>query len=205
MSGRPLDPERHSERRDQIMRTAAELFVENGYENTSVKMISDKLKMNVAGIYYYFKNKETLLFEFLEQQILFLLERTRKAVLEAGDRPRDQLAGFVREHTLVQTEIIASSSAYSMKTLALGQTTDAYLKRLNALEHENLDDLRRILELGQAAGEFDVPDVTATAFGVLGIVEHVNHWFRPGQRLSAADIAEMNARFALRLVGVRDA
>ena len=187
------------------MRTAAELFVENGYENTSVKMISDKLKMNVAGIYYYFKNKETLLFEFLEQQILFLLERTRKAVLEAGDRPRDQLAGFVREHTLVQTEIIASSSAYSMKTLALGQTTDAYLKRLNALEHENLDDLRRILELGQAAGEFDVADVTATAFGVLGIVEHVNHWFRPGQRLSATDIAEMNARFALRLVGVRDA
>jgi AcrR family transcriptional regulator len=205
VSGRPLDLDRHNERRDQIMRTAAELFIENGYDSTSVKMMSDKLNMNVAGIYYYFKNKETLLFEFLEQQILTLLERTRKAVEEAGDKPRDRLRSFVREHTLVQTEIIASSSAYSMKTLALGQTTRAYLKRLNALEHDNLDDLRRILEQGQRAGEFDVADVTATAFAILGIVEHVNHWFRPGQRLSAIEIAEMNARFALRLVGAADA
>ena len=45
-------------RRNEILSAAFELFLENGYEKTSVRMISKKVGCEVGLVYYYFKTKE---------------------------------------------------------------------------------------------------------------------------------------------------
>ena len=47
-------------KKDVILTTALETFLENGYEGTSVRAISQKVGCEVGLIYYYFKTKEEL-------------------------------------------------------------------------------------------------------------------------------------------------
>ena len=45
----------------EIIRTASELFIENGYSNTSVRSICNKLDMSTGHLMFYFPSKEHLL------------------------------------------------------------------------------------------------------------------------------------------------
>src|ERR1700743_1615416 len=57
--------ESHRARRHLIIRTAAKLFAEKGYENASIDEVADILEVSKPTIYYYLKNKETLLVEIV--------------------------------------------------------------------------------------------------------------------------------------------
>lgn len=56
---------RHEDKRTAILRTAAQLFVANGYESTSLDMIADQLGMHKATLYHYVKSKESILYQCL--------------------------------------------------------------------------------------------------------------------------------------------
>ena len=55
--------ERKDIKRQYIMETAAKVFAEHGYHNTSVKDIVDEAKVSVGSFYFYFKGKEELFSE----------------------------------------------------------------------------------------------------------------------------------------------
>jgi AcrR family transcriptional regulator len=52
--------------RDRIQDVARELFVEQGYEGTSLREIADRLDITKAALYYHFHSKEALLRSLLE-------------------------------------------------------------------------------------------------------------------------------------------
>lgn len=47
-------------KRDEIIAAATELFLANGYESTSVRMVLDKVGGEVGMFYHYFKSKDEL-------------------------------------------------------------------------------------------------------------------------------------------------
>ena len=51
------------EMRRKILDAAFEMFVEVGYERTSIRAIADKIEYSPATIYLYFKDKDELLYE----------------------------------------------------------------------------------------------------------------------------------------------
>ena len=66
-----------------ILNTAAREFVENGYYQTSVAAIADKLNISKPTLYYYVGNKEAILF---------------KCQLAALDQLKEELAGVLAEN-----------------------------------------------------------------------------------------------------------
>ncbi len=46
---------------EQILNISTALFIENGYEKTTIQDIIDKLKMSKGAIYHHFKSKEEIL------------------------------------------------------------------------------------------------------------------------------------------------
>lgn len=54
------------ERRKELMMTASSLFMEQGYEETSVNAIIEKAGVAKGTFYYYFKSKEEMLKAILE-------------------------------------------------------------------------------------------------------------------------------------------
>lgn len=56
---------KHEDKLTAILRTAAQLFAQNGYEATSLDMIADRLGMHKATLYHYVNNKESILYQCL--------------------------------------------------------------------------------------------------------------------------------------------
>lgn len=60
---------RTENRRDRIVGAAARLFVEGGYEATSVRQISREAGVTEAALYYHFEGKRDLLREVVRTQL----------------------------------------------------------------------------------------------------------------------------------------
>jgi len=64
--------------RAKILETANKLFLEKGYEGTSIRTISEAIEYSPATIYLYFKDKNDIFFQ-LQQQAFELLQEKMKA------------------------------------------------------------------------------------------------------------------------------
>jgi AcrR family transcriptional regulator len=71
-----------TEARENILNAAEELFAERGFDNTSVRQLATKAKVNVAMISYYFGSKEKLFETLIEDRTSFLRERIHALNLE---------------------------------------------------------------------------------------------------------------------------
>lgn len=72
-----------SDTRERILEVASELFIEQGYDGTSLREISDRLGFTKAALYYHFRSKEEILQELLTpfdtmlDEVLHRLESAR--------------------------------------------------------------------------------------------------------------------------------
>jgi len=64
--------------RERILEVASELFIDKGYEATSLREIADRLGFTKAALYYHFQSKDQLL--------TALFEPTRQLIGELMDR-----------------------------------------------------------------------------------------------------------------------
>ena len=87
-----------SGKRDEILKVALELFLENGYEKTSVRMISQKIGCEVGLVYYYFKTKDdvfenalSLYFTQVENELKSLAETQETNVEKIIENFRDYM------------------------------------------------------------------------------------------------------------------
>src|SRR5260370_20769629 len=68
---------RMNRRQQDILKVAARLFAERGYERTTLEMIADELGLSKPSLYYYVKSKEEILayiFQNIFQDILDLVQ-----------------------------------------------------------------------------------------------------------------------------------
>ena len=77
------------EMRDLILSTAAALFVEAGFEKTSIRTIADKIEYSPATIYLYFKDKNELFYAISQKAFATFFEYFQ-SVPEMKD-PMDRL------------------------------------------------------------------------------------------------------------------
>jgi len=71
-----LRRQREREHRYQTILTAAErLFATEGYHKTSMEQIANASEVSVGAVYFYFKNKEDLIIQLMDE-IGYLLRRT---------------------------------------------------------------------------------------------------------------------------------
>ena len=63
------------ELRGLILETARELFVEQGYEQVSMRKIADRIEYSPTAIYLHFKDKESLLIELCQCDFRTLAEK----------------------------------------------------------------------------------------------------------------------------------
>ena len=63
----------HEKRRSKILERALDVFIDEGYENTTYQKIADRCKITRTTLYLYFKNKREI-FNFSIKQFLQALE-----------------------------------------------------------------------------------------------------------------------------------
>lgn len=87
---RRLSEEELNEKRSCILKAAKEVFLQNGYSETTMARIAEKAGMPVSSLYNFFRNKEDIFKSSgLEDEIYNLrpeYDRKRKAILDAALR-----------------------------------------------------------------------------------------------------------------------
>lgn len=92
---------KHEDKRTAILRTAAQLFAEKGYEATSLDNIAERLGMHKATLYHYVDNKESILYQCL---VLSFgdLDKVIEATQDRDVPVLERLRAFVRSLAVAQ-------------------------------------------------------------------------------------------------------
>lgn len=85
-----------SERRDQILDAATELFAEQGYSDGVTQALADRLGVGKGTLYRYFPSKRELFLAAVDRVMRRLRERVDSAIVTEAD-PLDQVGLAVRE------------------------------------------------------------------------------------------------------------
>lgn len=84
------------EMRQRILQAARKLFLEHGFEKTSIRNIADAIEYSPATIYLYFKDKNELLFALHQEAFLKLIDEF-SSVLHIKD-PYERLLEMGRHY-----------------------------------------------------------------------------------------------------------
>src|SRR5512140_2819441 len=91
--------EASSSMRIQILKSAAAAFRRVGYHGATVEEIAAALTMKKGNLYYYFKNKEEILFachQYSLDRLMELLDEVEKSGQRADEKLRRLIVAFVQ-------------------------------------------------------------------------------------------------------------
>src|SRR5256885_11413199 len=99
---RPRNVDPQASTRVEILKSAAAAFRRLGYHGATVEEIAAALQMKKGNLYYYFKNKEEILFachQYSLDRLITLLREVEQSGLRADDKLRRLIDTFV--HTIL--------------------------------------------------------------------------------------------------------
>ncbi|MFF2778724.1 TetR/AcrR family transcriptional regulator [Streptomyces sp. NPDC058052] len=183
----------------RLLVAAVEAFAERGYHATTTRDIAGRAGMSPAALYIHYKTKEELLHRISRIGHDRALEILRAAELRDGaasDRLADAVRSFVRWHA--ERHTTARVVQYELDALGPEHRTE-----IVELRRETEATVRRIIEEGVAAGEFDVADPAGTTVAVLSLCIDVARWFNVQGRRTPDEVGAFYADLVLRMVGFR--
>jgi AcrR family transcriptional regulator len=189
---RPRNVDAHATTRVDILTSAAKAFRKLGYHGATVEQIAAALHMKKGNLYYYFKNKEEILFachQYSLDRLTQLLDEVERSHAAADEKLRRLIVAFV--HTILD-ELHGTALFLDLEAL-----TPAHLKAVIARRDRFERGVRGVLEEGMAQGTFAPGDAKLLAFALFGAVNWIPRWFNPGGAASSQEIADRFADYLL--------
>ncbi len=168
---------------ENILLAAGQLFFRKGYTATSIEDIAEAADVNKASIYYYFKNKNQMLFDISKRSMDDLLDMARP-IAESGAPPDEKLRRLIQGHIRwqVNTPGLAGIGQLESRNMA-PRSLRAFVEMRDQYE---LIYRKIIAEIIAANGDGRDP-VLATMLS-LGMLNSIIRWYKPRGRKSAEEI-----------------
>lgn len=177
-----------SERREHLVKLAADLFAEKGFQATTVRNIAEEAGILSGSLYHHFDSKESIVDEILAGFFNEIMS-AYQGVIDEGRDPRETIAGLVR--------IAFGTLEPHRAAITVMQNDWNYLKGMDRFsyltksEHEVEKMWVDTIKAGQARGLFrDDVDPKLTYRMIRDTVWVAVRWFKPGGRLNAQGLAD---------------
>jgi AcrR family transcriptional regulator len=191
-------------KRGAILERAVHLFGESGYEATKWADISAQVGIGQPALYHYFESKAHCLLTIMRLELARSYERFLAATARA-DSPSDALeAALLAAFDLSDAEV---------RQLRILMANGDVLVNARATEREEREratclDLTHVIEKAWtdlmrarlAANKSDKRDPRMLALAVLGLINSVWRWYRPGGRITLQDLSDLYVPAGLRIV-----
>lgn len=174
--------------RQEILRAAARLFQQQGYDGTSMNDVAAALRLSKGGLYHHFQSKDEILFNLMSHAMDITEERVIGPAKQIPD-PEERLREVIRRHIAV-----VLSERDREITVMLHENhplSPGLRKRINARKKDYIHFLENLIAEVQR-GRGPEPSVTAraAAFALLGMINWIYQWYRPEGSLHEEDIAK---------------
>lgn len=180
-------------RREAILRSVANVLRNSRLSSLTIQEVADELGMTKGNLYYYFKDKQDILYHCHMRS----MEISLRALSDAralGGTPSEKLRILLVRHIrgivddgfggILQTDLEKIRPAQRKQ----------YIDKRDELER----GVRTLIEEGVAIGEFECEDVKLAGFSILGGINWIPKWYRPGGPLSSEQISERMSDYYLR-------
>ncbi len=175
----PNDDRQHTEhgleRKQQLLDAAAELFADRGYAATRIVDICAAAGVAKGLFYWYFPTKGALFAELVRTMRL-RLRRAQGAALDPAADAVTRIANGAE----ASVRFMADHAAY-FALLDVERTDPDVADVLDEGAGVYLDDVRRLVEEGQRAGDIADAPSSLVAVGVLGAVSSFSNSYRNGR------------------------
>ncbi|HEX7786188.1 MAG TPA: TetR/AcrR family transcriptional regulator [Methylomirabilota bacterium] len=176
---------RRTAARAQILRAAADLFRERGYQASTVDHIAARLGMSKASLYTHFRAKDEML-AAISRETIEAFTRDLGLVLASRLGAEEKLRTVVRQHVQF---VIANRS---FLTVFFGEEANLPARAVRSLaaQKDRYDKgVERIVEEGIRSGVFREMSPRLVVFALLGMVNWVHKWYNPRGRWGAEEIS----------------
>jgi AcrR family transcriptional regulator len=185
-----------AKKKQEILRSAAAVLIEKGYQGTTMEEIAAKLLMTKGSMYYYFKNKDDLLYQCHQMIMEISLEGIEKAVV-SNLSPIEKLKKAIKAHILLATREKAMFMALAKPN---HNFSDEQLKEVLALRKSYSQYFDQIIIEGIEKNVFDRVDVRMVRLIILGALNWIQEWYDQSGPQTADEIADAYAAYLLKML-----
>lgn len=158
-------------RREEIIRTAREIFSQKGFSETRVTDITERAGIAKGTLYLYFRSKEELFLAVIRDAA----ERLRQSVAEALHGVEDPLER-VRISVPVIFDTCRKEAALYLAIFQQSTFMDSeHAAEMQALYEPLACDFQKTIEEGMEKGVFHVGDPQILSHGVFGFLASLIH------------------------------
>lgn len=193
-----IDFTRYDRKLEFILRTAARIFAEKGYHSTSMRDISRETQASLAGLYYYCKSKEELLFLIQDNCFGRVLERLEERLKESVE-PIEKLRVVIDNHLSFFAANMAEMKVLSHEADSLAGEMYSHV---SGKKQQYTRLVRRILAEVQQQGQNNDDnrrkiDLTVATYALFGMMNWIYNWYDPRGTLSVNDLVDNITRLFL--------
>jgi AcrR family transcriptional regulator len=185
--------EQFDRRRENLLAVAARVFAARGYDRTTMRDLSRASHMSLAGMYYYVRGKEDLLFEIERGCFERVREGAERALADAS-APEERLQAFIRHHVQFFATHMDEMKVLSHEAESL---TGAPLEEVRKLKRAYVDLCEELLaRLEEQNGGERVNRHVAT-YALFGMMNWIYTWYDPEGSVGALELADSICRLFL--------
>ncbi len=167
-----------------LLNAAVELFIANGYDETTIDDIAAAADVAKVTFYYYFKSKEELMLEIKENAVQEVLSRSETLLAEqiAAAEILHALITDIGRWTEKNWQLLKAFSAQRLSPAAKGNDCDDPEKPLRFVAL-----LEQIIKHGQTTGYFrkEMDAQSIAHFTMLAIMNEQFRWIEQGRKKAA--------------------
>ena len=165
---------KRARRRKEIIRIAAQLFSEKSYHDVTIDEIAAKVGVAKGTIYLYFKSKERLYLEILENGFEAIESLIEKEIAKSDPAPEKLkkvlmlIFGFYRQNLDV-LRILSRDETHLIRE---------HYRFTEQWRHRRVKLYEKILEKGVKEGSFRLINTKLTALIIFGLVRSVMFFYK---------------------------
>jgi AcrR family transcriptional regulator len=176
-------------KREAILATAAQLFLEKSYGRTSLNDVAKRLSITKPAIYHYFLNKEQILLECYRLGTAMIGEALDQIAGHCG-KGLEKVAAFIATYANVMTV----NFGRCVMRLDEGDLSADARAEIRGRKKRIDRRLRSFIQEGIEDGSIAPCDPKLAAFSIAGALNWICMWYEPGGSLTPEDIATQFAR-----------
>lgn len=189
----------HSQKRRQILTTAAQVFAETGFDRTSMNQLSKACHISKANIYHYYDSKDAILYDLLETYLRGL--QGRLALVDGKDlSPEDQLRELVKE---VLMAYHGADNEHRVQATGIPLLPPEQQKVLRGYQRDMIEQMSNVVKnISPDKFKADQTDLFQTTMSIFGMLNWFYMWNRDETEEARLSYAKKVADIVLN--GIRD-
>ena len=182
--------EQYQLKKHAVIAEASRAFGHKGYQNVSLADIAKTLNVTKAALYYYFQNKQELLYE-CHCLCMDIGDRVLDQAIVSGSSGMDAIRIFIEKYVEALTDELGASSVLHEIDAMRPEDIKQILRRRRVFDTR----LRALIDKGIADKSIRPCNAKLAVFWFMGAINGIPRWYSPSGELSGVDIAEAFVNF----------